>query len=209
MTTNQPAPAQSTDADLLRVYNAELLRVYGAEVETGDWHRAMLAATVAGLRAVIAVDRATRATPPADHIPGATKMLIPPADGADGPSIEQLGPLISWLTEQCCQVTDAGRSADAGMLLWAAQVVGERVDEDALDSTPPAEGEAGKLAEWMGDHAAHLRTMEEIWALPQTELPARLYRAADLLKQQAAELAECREALRRVRLQERIPGGFW
>lgn len=37
----------------------------------------------------------------------------------------------------------------------------------------------------------------------------RCRRAADLLKQQAAELAECREALRRVRLQERIPGGFW
>jgi hypothetical protein len=52
---------------------------------------------------------------------------------AVGPSLEDLGPLISWLTESATQSADAGRSTDAGMLTWAAQVVGERVDEDALE----------------------------------------------------------------------------
>ena len=53
-----------------------------------------------------------------------------------GPSLEDLGPLISWLTESATQSADAGRSTDAGMLTWAAQVVGERVDEDATESEP-------------------------------------------------------------------------
>jgi hypothetical protein len=53
-----------------------------------------------------------------------------------GPSLEDLGPLISWLTESATQSADAGRSKDAGMLTWAAQVVGERVDEDAPESAP-------------------------------------------------------------------------
>jgi hypothetical protein len=55
---------------------------------------------------------------------------------AAGPSIEDLGPLISWLAESATQSADAGRSRDAGMLTWAAQVVGERVDEDAPESAP-------------------------------------------------------------------------
>lgn len=130
---NQPAPAQPADADLLQVYNAELLRVYGAEVETGDWHRAMLAATVAGLRAVIAVDRATRAT-------------------------------------------------------------------------PPAEGEAGELAEWLYCLADQRICKPRRGIRPH---PSSLTRTGVVLQQQAAELAECREALRRVRLQQRITGGFW
>jgi hypothetical protein len=54
----------------------------------------------------------------------------------EGPSLEDLGPLISWLTESATQSADAGRSTDAGMLTWAAQVVGERVDEDATESEP-------------------------------------------------------------------------
>jgi hypothetical protein len=53
-----------------------------------------------------------------------------------GPSLEDLGPLISWLTESATQSADAGRSTDAGMLTWAAQVVGERVDEDAPEPEP-------------------------------------------------------------------------
>lgn len=65
----------------------------------------------------------------------------------------------------------------------------------------PAEGEVGKLVAWLNDgelvawlnnHAAHLRTMEGIGALPETELQERLDRAATLLQQQAAELAALR-----------------
>ena len=64
----------------------------------------------------------------------------PPADVTPGPSIEAVGPLIAWLTEQACQAADAGQPTDAGMLTWAAQVIGEQVDEDA--PAPMAAGEA-------------------------------------------------------------------
>jgi hypothetical protein len=49
----------------------------------------------------------------------------------DGPSLEVLGPLISWLVEEATQAADEDCPKTAGMLTWAAQVVGERVDEDA------------------------------------------------------------------------------
>jgi hypothetical protein len=50
-----------------------------------------------------------------------------------GPSIEDLGPLIVWLTDMAIEAADAGRSDEAGMLTWASLVLGERVDEDAPD----------------------------------------------------------------------------
>ena len=53
---------------------------------------------------------------------------------ATGPSLEEVGTLISWLGEKAIEASDAGSSKDAGMLTWAAQVVGERVDEDAPDA---------------------------------------------------------------------------
>jgi hypothetical protein len=49
----------------------------------------------------------------------------------DGPSLEVLGPLIAWLTEEAIQAADKDCPKTAGMLTWAAQVIGERVDEDA------------------------------------------------------------------------------
>lgn len=63
--------------------------------------------------------------------------------GAPGPSMEDVGPLIAWLTEQACQAADASQPADAGMLTWAAQVIGERVNEDA-----PVAGEVAELVAW-------------------------------------------------------------
>ena len=51
-----------------------------------------------------------------------------------GPSLKEVGTLIAWLTEKATQAADTGASRDAGMLTWAAQVVGERVDEDAPDA---------------------------------------------------------------------------
>jgi hypothetical protein len=119
---------------------------------------------------------------------------IPPVEGDYGQSIEQLGPLIAWLNEQCDQAANAGQSKDAGMLLWASQVVGERVDEDApspTDSTPipPAEGEVRKVV-------AQIRLSARNSACSADPAATR---AAELLQQHAAELAQCREALRRVR----------
>ena len=51
-----------------------------------------------------------------------------------GPSLEEVGTLMAWLGEKAIQAADAGLSKDAGMLTWASQVIGERVDEDALDA---------------------------------------------------------------------------
>jgi hypothetical protein len=50
-----------------------------------------------------------------------------------GPSMEDLGPLIVWLTDMAIHAADAGRKREAGMLTWASLVLGERVDEDAPD----------------------------------------------------------------------------
>jgi hypothetical protein len=64
----------------------------------------------------------------------------------DGPSLEVLGPLISWLTEEATQAADKDCPKTAGMLTWAAQVVGERVDEDAPwgNLAPRAEAHPGE-----------------------------------------------------------------
>ena len=61
----------------------------------------------------------------------------------------------------------------------------------ALDVTPPAPepgavGEVGEVREWLESHAAHLRKMQEIGTLPETELQEMLDRAATLLQRQAA-----------------------
>jgi hypothetical protein len=72
------------------------------------------------------------------HSPDATKMVGP------GPSIEAVGSLIAWLSEQACQAADAGQPTDAGMLTWAAQVIGERVDEAA--PAPMAARDVAELA---------------------------------------------------------------
>jgi hypothetical protein len=45
--------------------------------------------------------------------------------------LEEVGPLIAWLTEAA---TQSASVKAAGMLTWAAQVIGERVDEDTPDA---------------------------------------------------------------------------
>ena len=55
-------------------------------------------------------------------------------------------------------------------------------------SAAPKPGEVGELVEWLESHAAHLRKMEEIGALPKTELTEMLDRAATLLQQQQHSL---------------------
>lgn len=86
--------------------------------------------------------------------------------------------------------------------------------------TLPAEGEVGDLVAWLNEHAAHLRKMQEIGALPETELQESLDRAAALLQQQEAEINRLRaqqapdereataiEALKRLRQWGRLSGG--
>jgi hypothetical protein len=88
------------------------------------------------------------------------------------------------------------------------------LEQLATAPTAPPKGEAGELVAWLNDgelvawlnnHAAHLRTMEGIGALPETELQERLDRAATLLQQQAAELAALRAGVVLVA----IPGEQW
>jgi len=55
-------------------------------------------------------------------------------------------------------------------------------------AAPPAPevGEVTEVREWLENHAAHLRKMQEIGALPETELQEMLDRAATLLSQLSA-----------------------
>ena len=65
-----------------------------------------------------------------------------------GPSLEEVGPLIAWLAEAAVQSANAGASKNAGMLTWAAQVVGQRVDEDA-PAADQAEGPSLADVDWL------------------------------------------------------------
>jgi hypothetical protein len=51
-----------------------------------------------------------------------------------GPSLKEVGTLVSWLTDEAINAADDDLPKTAEMLTWAAQVVGERVDEDAPDA---------------------------------------------------------------------------
>jgi hypothetical protein len=78
-----------------------------------------------------------------------------------------------------------------------ARLIGNVCAEDVADlcsaalprwgcpAAPPAPevGEVGEVCEWLENHAAHLRKMQEIGALPETELQEMLSRTATLLSQ--------------------------
>jgi hypothetical protein len=68
-----------------------------------------------------------------------------PAAASGGPSIEDVGPLMSWLVDEACQAADAAQGRAAGMLTWAAQVIGEQVNEDAPEPSHDVEGEIKAL----------------------------------------------------------------
>jgi hypothetical protein len=55
-------------------------------------------------------------------------------------------------------------------------------------------GEVVEVAAWLENHAAHLRKMQEIGALPETELQEMLDRAATLLQQPSAPAPAVPEA---------------
>jgi hypothetical protein len=104
-------------------------------------------------------------------------------------SIDDVGPLIAWLAEQAIQAADADQPKDAGMLTWAAQVIGECMDED--DPDPPAEGEVGELVHELRSLAGALLGLH----LPTVAATAT--RAAELLQQRHPEP---------VPVSERLPG---
>jgi hypothetical protein len=83
----------------------------------------------------------------------ALRLACRAAQVPTGPSLEEVGPLIAWLTEAAVRSADAGASKNAGMLTWAAQVVGERVDEHAPDADQvegPSLADVAELCEEFG-----------------------------------------------------------
>jgi hypothetical protein len=94
-----------------------------------------------------AVAAATRAAMAAQPEPAAAK----------GPSIEDVGPLMSWLGVAAIHAANDGEGRTAGMLTWAAQVIGEKVDEDApaLPAQPePSHDMEGEIAALMLTHSS-------------------------------------------------------
>jgi hypothetical protein len=77
----------------------------------------------------------------------------PAGQAPAGPSLEEVGPLIAWLTEAATQSASAKA---AGMLTWAAQVIGERVDEDAPDADQVEGPSLADVAELCEEFEFHL-----------------------------------------------------
>jgi hypothetical protein len=188
---NQPAPAEPAD-DLIDYQDfTELCAKHSFHCDDD--------ASVDTLRELvqeaIAADRARRAAPaePADHIRDATEMVAPPAEGEVGD--EELLPCVGHVLRLAEIIRAVDGNHDKGAAALAEAILSHPdICSAGLAAAPatPAEGEVGKLVAWMSDHAAHLRKMQEIGALPETELPERLDRAATLLQQQAAELTTLR-----------------
>jgi hypothetical protein len=101
-------PAAPSDEELLRTYGAAKREYcYVGPIEDRIL-RAIRAATVHGLRAVLS-RWGTTPTPP-----------------DDGELPEEVATLIPWLLEEAAQAANAGRSTAADMLTLAAQLLGER-----------------------------------------------------------------------------------
>lgn len=116
----------------------------------------------------------------------------PAADWVE-PSDEQLIDVWNENSEYYALYAEACNFARAVLTRW-----GRLAAPAAL-----VDGEVGELVAWLNNHAAHLRTMEGIGALPETELQERLDRVATLLQQQAAELAALRTGVMPVPVSER------
>lgn len=83
----------------------------------------------------------------------------PPAEG-------EVGTLVSWLVGQAIRAADADQSKDAGMLTWAAQIIGERVDEDAITNKPTDEDLYDLAEVFNGDPVPAMRRALELWGRP-------------------------------------------
>lgn len=130
-------------------------------------------------------DRVNHHAPAPDQVPDPTKMVAPPAEGeGDEEPCEICGGL-GTIDETLGGYAYSNQAAECPGCGGSGCV--------SIDATPPAEGEVGGLVADLEVAAASYFNRGFV-----TDA-RRCRRAADLLKQQAAELAECREALRRVR----------
>lgn len=129
-------PVELTDQELLRTYNEELLQTYNARNYINE--ERVMAATIAGLRAVIAADRARRAAPvePADHVRGGTEMVAPTVAEIDA----------EWF---------AAWSEETGRY-DVVQFARNLLAKFGQQLTPPAEGEVIDLVDCVQAWAARL-----------------------------------------------------
>ena len=134
-TTPEPA-AGPTDEELLRTYG-RAKRDYCYEGPIDDWpKRAERAATVCGLRAVLAR---------CGHQP----TTEPVAGLTDEDLDQETAMLISWLLDEAIQAANSGAPYAAGKLTLAAQLLGKRhqpTTEPAagLPPRPPLQSPAGR-----------------------------------------------------------------
>lgn len=163
-------PVELTDQELLRTYAAAKYN-YRYEGPIDDWPRnEERALTVAGLRAVIAADRAGRAAP--------ARLRHCPTHGQQPPE--------AWGCPECLREL---REELAAARLQQQQPVSpaDHIPDPTEMVTPPAEGEVRKLAAFL----------EKLGSGHDDLYPPRqsitLFRAAGLLQQQAAELATLRQ----------------
>lgn len=204
MTNNRPAPAEPATSNGITPgpFSENCLRkAWNRQAdESNQWdslevceqlavaQNLAIAADRAGR--AIAADRAGRPAPaePAGHIRDATEMVAPPAEG-------EVGKLVAALKGDAACI-EAGQhdlcSSTADQLTRAAELLQQQADELATlrrQAGPPAEGEVGELVDFLetlgSDYDGPLPPRESI----------TLFRAADLLQQQAAELTALRRLL--------------
>jgi len=160
----------------------ELREQWNAQAdEFNQWESLDSAEQLAWAQArAIAADRNGRptATPAPEVLSAEVKELVAALE-ADAECVTAERPDLMQLTDK--QLTRIAEILNAFILGgWIVPTV-EQV-------TPPAPevGEVGEVREWPEIHAAHLRKMQEIGVLPETELQEMLDRAATLLQQPPA-----------------------
>jgi hypothetical protein len=107
--------------------------------------------------------------------------LRPPVAGIDVPGVDgDYGGL-----QELCDAEGVDPRVGVPLLRRARQAWKVAAQPPAPTPAPASDEEREKLASWLENHAAHLRKMESIGALGETELTPALERAATLLRQPA------------------------
>jgi hypothetical protein len=107
--------------------------------------------------------------------------LRPPVAGIDVPGVDgDYGGL-----QELCDAEGVDPRVGVPLLRRARQAWKVAAQPPAPTPAPASDEEREKLASWLENHAAHLRKMESIGALGETELTPALERIATLLRQPA------------------------
>lgn len=107
--------------------------------------------------------------------------LRPPVAGIDVPGVDgDYGGL-----QELCDAEGVDPRVGVPLLRRARQAWKVAAQPPAPTPAPASDEEREKLASWLENHAAHLRKMESIGALDETELTPAMERAATFLRQSA------------------------